>query len=82
MKKFFTKYWLIIIWEIYGLIIGLFLKFSVYAVGYNKGLNRGYNIALDTVNSIMKQQLRSDTTHYTHLTIDTSYFILKYKYIK
>lgn len=53
-----------------------------YGTAYCKGLDKGYNMALDTVNSIMKKQLKSDTSHCSYVIIDTSYYILEHKKCK
>lgn len=58
---------------------GRSLYVGAYCVGYKRGLNKGYNIALDTVNSILYSEQRSDTNHCSHIIVDTSYYILHHK---
>lgn len=62
--------------------IGYIIGQKVYNRGYVNGGVKGYNMALDTVNSIMKHQLKSDTSHCSYIIFDTSYYILQHKKCK
>jgi hypothetical protein len=61
----------------------------VYICGYDVGENTaipvatkmGWNAALDSVNLIMRQQIKNDTNHCTYLCIDTTKYYLEHKKI-
>lgn len=74
-----------------NLIIGIILVFTLSftyrignRIGFEKGFEKGFSVTIDTVQSIMQKQIKSDTT-VTKLTIinnDTNVYILKQKSLK
>ena len=58
-----------------------------YKAGYSKGVDKtipiavkmGWNAALDSVNTIMNEQIKSQSNHCTCLCIDTTKYYLYHK---
>lgn len=73
-----------IIFYIYIAVCCIYSVNQIYQIGYEEGENKGYSLALDTVNKICSKQLKSDTTVSKLVLInpDTTVYILSPKHIR